>query len=468
MNIQIYIGKASTMKLKINNALEYILFCIITSLFIFPFSISIESITLLAIIQCIFFCCLVYKIYKTVLNVGIIFIVLSLTFHFGHQIIYTLHMNDVYSHINLMNITSVEQVLTASIYSLLCHIFFSAGYLLLANKTSRYNPKLLLDINGLKKIRLLFIIVFIISFIPMVYSDIDKLIALFSGGYINTFDTYKVGINKYIYLLSIFARPSYSVILFSYYKNPKIAKKLYLCSIIYSLFMMLSGDRGNSMIYILVWTFIYFKYISSLNKKSFILLILSGFFINVFMQIIMVIRSMGTISVEAVSEALLLRSDSNYLYLLLRENGLTLKSLIYCMQFIPQNVGYAFGKTFLYSILGASPVLPDFLLNFISNDITFFKNFPEAFQFSLGGTYIGEFYYNFGWFGPVMIIIIGLIVAKLDIILNNIITKKGLLSFILTISLLPKLFMYIRGFAYELLIVPTMIFIVYKIGIRKR
>lgn len=467
MNIQVYMGKASIMKLRINNALKYILFCIITSLCVVPFSVSIESITLLAIIHCIFFCYLVYKIYKTILNIGVIFIVLSLTFHFGHQIIYTLHMNDVYSYMNLMNITSVEQVLTASIYSLLCHIFFSTGYLLFANKKSRCNSKLL-EIKGLKKIRKLFIIVFIISFIPMVYSDIDKLFALFRGGYINTFDTYKVGINKYIYLLSIFARPSYSIILFSYYRNPKVAKKLYLCSIIYSLVMMLSGDRGNSMIYILVWTFIYFKYISSLNKKSFILLILSGFFINVFMQIIMVIRSTGTISVDAVSEALLLRSDSNYLYLFLRENGLTLKSLIYCMQFIPQDVGYAFGKTFLYSILGVSPILPDFLLNFISNDITFFKNFPEAFQTYLGGTYIGEFYYNFGWLGPMMITIIGLIVAKLDIILNNIVTKKGLLTFILTISFLPKLFMYIRGFAYELLIVPTMIFIVYKIGIRKR
>lgn len=398
----------------------------------------------LVIISIVFF-----KIQRgTFLQIAIIFILFTYLFHFGQSLIITLGFDDIYAHRNVLSSTTYNTYINAELFSMSVIYIFSIGYLFSGRKIAiddRRNSKF--NERELFRIRKIALLILIIGIIPMIYSDVSKIDALISGGYLNTYNTYSSGIGKLLFTFGHLGRTGLLLLMFSLQKNKTIATRLLLLTMSYYTVMMLSGDRSTNMIYIISSFFIYFKYIKSMKTKHVIIGLIAIYFLAGFLSAISLFRQ-SDFSLTSFFDVFSMRSKDGIIYSCLREFGVTLGSLVSAIEYIPSYSNYNYGMTYITSIFAILPKLPDFLVEIFNNSFTFIHAFPNQASAQLAGSYIGELFYNFGWFGSIFSVFIGLIIGKIENVMNKSVNIKLISIYIV---LLPSLLLWVRDFYCNLL-----------------
>lgn len=387
---------------------------------------------------------ILYK--KDYMLITVIFILLTYLFHFGQSLIIIFNFNDKYAHRSVLSKTTTQTYIKAELFAMVSLFFIGLGFLCVHKKNAEIDQErgteTTFNDKNLKKIRYAGYLVLLVSIIPAIYIDIYKILALKHGDYAATYTVYTVGVGKYISLIGQFAKPAMIIILFSYVKRMKAATCTLILSTVYLLIMMMSGDRSTNIIYLIVNFYVYFRYVRKIRKRELVLGIICCYVGLAFLSVISIFRD-SEYSLDSFVNMLGKRANDGIIYSVLREFGASLLSLVYAIEFIPSYEGYNFGLTYLTGIISISPKVPEVIDTLLTKCYTFTKAFPVAYQESLGGSFLGELYYNFGWLGSIAAVLIGALIGKIDLYLSKLKEPKYIAMLLV---FLPNLILWVRGY----------------------
>lgn len=415
---------------------------------------SINGVTISTIIYMLVSLVIIYSITRTLIDIGLIFIFITFLFNFGQSIILLFWRNNRYEHLFVVNSVSESTYNKAQLFALASIIIISVTYVLSYNK---YNKETggrssiiednMITMLGVRKITLL---LFCISFIPMLYIDFSKVFLLINYGYTATHRVNISGAGKYLDLIGKYCKPAITVLMFTYIDNKRRAKQIFVASTIYLLIIMVSGDRSSNIIYLIANVYVYYSLIKKISTRKVLLLMLMGYLMLSFLNALSIFRDID-FSVQGFFSAYSRKKQDGIIYSSLFEFGGSIKSLAYAIDYIPNTHRYNYGLTYIVAPISILPVVPSSINNLLLDSYTFTKSFPQNVQYSLGGNFLGELYYNFGWCGVLFCPIIGKLLANLEYSIKY---SNRIKVSAICIVLLPCIILWIRDYFVVLLKVP--------------
>lgn len=367
-------------------------------------------------------------------------------FNFGQILIWDISGFDAtLGYIAFTRISYTTLRLAAS-YAMMGFIAFHLGGILymLFHKMDRGSIKSGNDIVQLSNLKKLGIILLLISIIPAIVYDYSLISASIAGGYFEArAQEIQSGIWSDMYMLF---KASIVFLVVAFHKERKKASFIVWTSILYStLRMLLFGERGFQIIFILVILWLYHVLIKpfNTNRRSIIKLTIILLAFVVIMTFIADIRVLSYDNID-ISTYFKHAIENNPIKKQLIEFGGTILTLGLAIEYIPAFTPYYFGSTYLYSLLTVLPNIGGFLNPVLSNIKTasiLQRYYPGA----LGGSYLAELYMNFSWIGIVGSIIFGLIIAKIDFKSYMAIKNKKFISLINYANLITIVLWLVRS-----------------------
>lgn len=384
-----------------------------------------------------------------VFSIPIIFIVFTFLTHLGHLPLNAFNINEhIPSFFDVINIVAENVYLNAIkfvIYSQTFLVFGIMVYLMSFNK-EKYdinNHKEIIERKVVLKIGKIF---FALGIFPGLYVDISKIILYLSGGYLNT---YLLDTNGILYFFSNMWKFGIIMILIGIQDKITKVKIVYLASLIYLTIIMVSGNRLSSIMFILTITYIYFHVILKGKVKRPLFYCLIGYLLLVLVNFIGSYRNISFDQIELVT-SLSKAFMSSALFDAMGEFGVTMISLCYSIMFFPAEISYGYGATYP---LGFVTIIPNLLgmYDSIINHLIYVYNFPLGYVEALGGSYLGELYYNFGTIGIFFTLFIGMYIMFIEAKLRDSIKNRKWLVTIIYVSVVPFIFMWTRGYFKDLI-----------------
>lgn len=261
--------------------------------------------------------------------------------------------------------------------------------------------------------------------------------------------------------LMVFFVPGLICILISQRFSRNINQAIVVLFLVYNIIIMtMSGDRRYYITAILAVVIAYIS-IYRTAKLSFgktISIILLGFAGIIVLNLMVIIRDnrnsyLGLWTLLADNYHNLL--SLSFIWETMAEFGISLYSVVLITSYVPSFVPFQYGASYVYSFFFILPI--GWMINIenasISNLINNYTNM------SVGGSYLGDLYANFGWFSAVPAMLIGLTMSKITTFSENSdILKKGV-----GISVIYILINYIRASTMEVTRPIVYIILLYSI-----
>ncbi len=346
---------------------------------------------------------------KKIITFANIYLICLFIFHFGQVVINGIALDYTYKKLSVLEALGSSLYTRATFYSLAFFIICSITILIIESRIVIENcvDTSIQSNNINKQLFLLGFVIFCISFPVNLWISVQSLNAIASGNY---FDTFEVPISGIQSAISSFLIIGIILIMLSLSKKNFALFTVYLLSVAYFAWTMLSGGRGKAVIAIVLLTYIFFKETKVTWWK--ILLFLTAAFFGMYMlSAISLIRDTGAITLSSISNVS--KTLNNPFFSTLDEFGSTLQTVGWSMRWA-KNHFFRCGLTYLESLLS---IFPNFggIFESINKDAVFTIQLQEAY---IGGSVIGEAYFNFGYLGIFMAVpigvLIGIISNKLD------------------------------------------------------
>ncbi|WP_174734331.1 O-antigen polysaccharide polymerase Wzy [Mesobacillus harenae] len=314
---------------------------------------------------------------------------------------------------------------------------------------------------------------------PIYYSNLinNAIVSLTSGYgalYNNANDSSSV--NNIISSLEIFFIPGL-YLFFSVNRKSKIARYFVISLVVINILLsFLTGVRSLALILLISFLWLYHVQVSPFKGKKNLLLVILGIFIMALS--VTIIQYRGT-SDKTFTEFLNIFfkniGEENFIITFISELGYSIYPLIETMRLIPENIDFAYGFSYLSSFLA---VIPSLLLggfsfaNYAALDVWLMNQLNI--NYGPGYSLIAETYYNFGWFGLLLMPIWGGILVR---IFNNVIISEGkvvrnayiaILVYYLLMTARSPLLLSVRNIFYGIIIPMVLIKLFELAGGRKR
>lgn len=435
---------------------------------------NISQVTVVGILQYIWMIGTWYIATRNVMNIYLFFLALSFCFYLGQPILYLLNIDII----NIMSITnspfSLMEINSTLIFLLsgmaLFHLGASFTVEELTNvKEARINKA---------AIKFVGICLFIVSAIPALNFTINSLVITFTEGYSNIFSSDFVqgsGIEGGLpRLLAGFFEPSLLLLILGNLDNKKQRKFWVFFTIIYSLIMIISGQRGINALFLISVVLLYHYVIKGFTKKqifNFIFILLASLFA---FSAISSLRNVALIDYN-LTEIFSSILEENFLVSFLAETGFTLIACTTVMIYSPSVIPFNEGVTYINSLLALIPNLFWDVHPAANGGVDqVFKSFLME-DSGIGSSFIIEGYYNFGRYGLIIMPIFGFLVGKIYYGILKSSKSKNYLSFYIYISLVPIFLWFIRSetitfwrnFGYYI-IFPIILIVCYSLYAKKK
>lgn len=222
-------------------------------------------------------------------------------------------------------------------------------------------------------------------------------------------------------LISNFFYIGFFTLLLSYQKEKK--NFIILCSI-FSLYqiirMYLTGDRSTGLTMILVILLMYHTYISKIKGKKMIMGIIVTYFFLAFLKLIEITRK-ETVDIEDIFTKIL--HENPFTQTIFEYGGNVWSGMM--VYYSMTETYFRMGSTYIASIIG-KPLsilhINDDIWNYadFSNYIISSKNATiMEVRSAMGGSFSGEVFFNFGYFGILLMPLFGYYLAKFSIACTN-------------------------------------------------
>lgn len=389
---------------------------------------------------------------KNIFSVYTFFMLFSILFYFGQPIAFLLGA-DVKSFkvfpITIYSYSTLNETLLFIIISyLLIHI---GGLISLISVFNTEKKRKVIDYST--SMNVVGNILFAISVLPTIILLVNSFKAVFNYGYIGLFiasNTIAVNGGAFGVAAGFFVPSLYMLII----ANSKVVIKRNTYTFIllaYISIVFLLGRRGENTICLLGLVLIWHSCIKPISGKRVIKFFIWGIILLFFLSVISQIRvflnteNISSLIVEKLSDKSIFQS----IYDILAEFGLTLLVPTTIIEYAPDVIPYYKGKTIINFFMNlipnffwdVNPGLRDGTLESIVS--------PFISKRSIGGigsSFLAEIYYNFGYFGYLILPLYGMVISKLS---NNFNRKFGKVDDKLKLYFYVYLFnivlWYIRG-----------------------
>ena len=279
-----------------------------------------------------------------------------------------------------------------------------------------------------------------IGMIPRLYIDITSLLGALSGGYKGVYTIYYPQV---LQSMAFFFDAGLIFLIYSI-ESTKNKRFLFLATIVYKCLMMSTGARQDKVAFLLIWLYAYYFVINKISFRSMLLLSaagIGGFFL---ISAIGTLRVSDSISIFDIADYLKQGDANNIVGNSLGEFGGSLNTLEVAIKYAPSKIKYGYGKTYIAGFFSVIPLLVNQFPG-LAKTAYFLEQLPRSITFAFGGSYLGEIYYNFSWFGILVSSIIGVVIGNIH---NKIIRTSDTNGFdqCWYTVLSTALVLYVRGY----------------------
>lgn len=282
----------------------------------------------------------------------------------------------------------------------------------------------------------------IIGLIPRLFIDIFQLYVSSKHGYMALFTS---KIPQFVNSLAFFFDTGFIFLLMNE-KNKKKSNVIFGFMIFYKSVTMLSGSRQDKVCFLLIWIYLFcfVKNKIDLKKMIFVMFIaIIGFFF---------ITSIGagrvSSNVEFVGIGEYFNNFASTLGSSLSEFGSAVNTLVIGIRYTPSEIPYGYGLSFVVAVVSCIPLLVAHI-PLLADKALFLNQLPGSVYHSLGGSYLGELFYNFGWLGCIACMFIGIVMNRAHLVVNkkdsDYITTSCFYAVIST-----AMFLYVRGYITDM------------------
>lgn len=390
---------------------------------------------------------------KSLLDVYTFFIVLSFIFYLGQPLLMFFDISfDIVMSIGSSPYDSTQ--INKTLKFLLTSIAVFHGSVLVYQVFSNvFHRKKYFSTNDendylLKSFRYVGIFLFLISVIPQFMYIYESIKTTILFGYSNIFKSDYIigsgvqgGIPRF---LAEFFKSALLLITISYLNDKKRLKRWIVFSILYSILLIVSGQRGSNTLFIFSLFFLYHFGVKKINIKKISYAIIFLIITVYSLSIISVIRNIG-IANYSFSELINFFSDINPFIDLLAESGFTLIACTTVVVYAPSIVPYNYGETYINSLIA---LVPNFFWDVnpaaIGGVDQVFKNFLFK-DSGIGSSFIIEAYYNFGLYGVFMMPVFGLFIYLINKNLINFKFEKNYYNLFISVYCIPVFLWFVRS-----------------------
>lgn len=278
----------------------------------------------------------------------------------------------------------------------------------------------------------------ILGILPRLYIDLQILVGGLEGGYSGV---YSLVFPQALQTIAFFFDAGCIIALMDNTTSSK-KDKLFWIILVYKCITMLTGARQERTAFLIVWLFVYFYVVNQNSIKNTVILLFFGLIGIMFVNSIGSTRGEGLISISQIFGNAFSR-DGNVFGNMMGEFGSALTTLAVTIKQVPATCSWGMGDAYLAGLLSIVPTLANRLG--VGDAAAYVTKLSGVDYF--GGSYLGEAYYNFSWFGIILCVVVGLIVAKLN---NDIydkdkygrVTKKSIFAVIIMMTMI----LLVRGY----------------------
>lgn len=411
-----------------------------------PSSLGILSILSLAALS--------WSIYSTFRIAGdwftpyMLFIIGSYVFHFGQIWVISAGL-PVNVGLVLTDWLNESVLISAAIYSIisinLLHLF---ALMVMRNRKGKvgFKPLQPTNIIDLRISKILAVSLFLLCLGPRIYIDSQLFHNALEGGYLSIYEMAPQ--SHLLSVLASFFNIALVSLMICFRDQKRVWRRVFLWSCAYYLIsMFIIGNRGEQILTILLLMWVRHRFIQRFTKRDFVRLGTAVFVILLLSPIIAMTRMQnrmdfmkGDYFSALVGHNLLAESFGEY--------GSTLLTLMFAINFAPLQVPFAKGLTYLSSWLlilpGSTFMFPWVVENISTSGVL------NKFGAPLGGSYIAETYFNFGWYGLCAMPVLGYAIGKFSNYLTSDRLDGSIMRAIFASSVVFGLFMFIRDQMYSI------------------
>lgn len=344
---------------------------------------------------------------------SMLFVWATFIFHFGGVLLIALGQSE-YCAWDIVRLShSVYEYNLSCLFSLLCSGFVVTGIMVAyAKKTENFVEHATLIDHEKEKRLILFlgVLLFLITVGPTILLQWNRLQVVLNGGIYSQTRTVDSELGLFYYLTRFFPF-TLVMIMIGLQDNKGIARVVYIVSVLYEAICMISGNRSLQLIAIIMYTFVYVSVIShaQVKFKTKVIIVIAIYVGMAAINVLMRVRNFGVTQYdlgELINETL----KSNPLFPVIGEFGITQITVSLTITNYPSTIPFKLGLSYIVGLL--SWIIPITGSQWYKNATVFLYGFDYGSRLTLGGSYIGELFANFGWFGVIGAIFVGYFVGR--------------------------------------------------------
>lgn len=335
---------------------------------------------------------------------------------------------------------------------------------MLINRIVRSNKKVYVEtiVQNVNTLKTTGWIIFVIAIIPSLINYKNQFLS-FNSESINQNTETLIG------MLSSLMLPFF-IIMITTYKT----KIPFLFGLLYYFPQLLWGGRGEPILSITILMFLYYKYVGDFKRVKIIFYGIASFATLNLFAVIKEVRSLpiGEWINKLPNLYIEKLMTSNPVFEVLYEVGVALAPTAAAIKLIPEDLSIQYGKTIIYSI---STAIPD-IFNIRPEVMSMYGNVPNLISnisgASFGGSILQDFYLNFMWVTPIVMVFVGIMLAKYS---NYIKEEKDIVKISFYIILMFPILWWPRssiGFlfrsAFVTASIPLFIYLLLKMSAKKK
>jgi hypothetical protein len=345
--------------------------------------------------------------YINIISFAGLFFILANLFHFGSIVVIGFDATEIkkLSVIYLYGL-DLNQVKVTVTFCYIAMLLVVLGILIASGKKKDVQTKP----NIAPKSTLYMGLIFVLLFFPvsMLYLK-SRLLLFLQGGYLNTFNEVGDG-GGFINTLIWFAYYGlYLVLVYFSSRNKPMAYLLLLSCMIYSVLYIFIGQRGFAVLLLLFYLYIAYRCnLFKINISNIILISIGAYLFMIVLVVVASYRNDGINSFSEVLPTVASNISITPLFLLLNEMGGTVYTPYLSIVQAGQIYEIDYGLTYIKGLISILPNING-LFTTIINQAFFSKILIGN---AIGGSFIGEAFFNFGYGSLIVMIFIGIFIGK--------------------------------------------------------